>query len=73
MCPDVTPDGGEVVTLDGREARFYAATACGAFYTSYVYLLTAEMGYVLTIQSTMPYRYLSDHIWERLDAFTLLH
>ncbi len=72
MCPDVTPDGGEVVTLGGREARFYAATACGAFYTSYVYLLTADTGYVFTIQSTIPYRHLSDFIWEMLNSFTLL-
>lgn len=72
MCTDVTPDGGEAIVLDGREARLYAATACGAFYTSYIYLLTPDLGYIVTIRSTTPYRYLSEHIWEQLDTFNFL-
>lgn len=70
-CTDVSAAGGEALTLDGYQARFYPSPACGPAYTTYLYLLSSSTGYVFTIQAMTPYRNLSDFIWEMLDTFSI--
>jgi hypothetical protein len=72
QCVSITPNAGETITLSGQNARLYDNVPCSASYSSFLYVIKEDRGYILSFQAMTPLRFLQDFIDEMLAGFALL-
>ncbi len=69
-CVHITAETGELLIINGYEARLYTDVACGARPNTFLYLLADGVGYIFRADSDQPYAVFTDAFLETINSFT---